>query len=111
MTTSGTYYFYDPNHGNCLRILHQIDSHTYIINGGYGSDEGKKGHWAAVLQKKSPFQYKGETYNSTIDFSMKKRNIINLFTMLIGQTEKSNGKMEIHGYNCISNKIQNYQNN
>ena len=73
MTTCGTYYFYDPNHGNCLRILHQIDSHTYIINGGYGSDEGKKGHWAAVLQKKSPFQYKGATYNCSIDFSMKKK--------------------------------------
>ena len=36
-------YYYDPNHGGCLRVMNQLDDKTYIINGAYGSDEGKKG--------------------------------------------------------------------
>jgi hypothetical protein len=70
---SDKYYFYDPKHGNCLRVLYKNDKNTYIINGGYGNDEGKKGYWAAILHKKSNFQYKEDTYNCSIDFSMKKR--------------------------------------
>jgi hypothetical protein len=66
-------HFYDPNHGNCLRIMYQIDTNKYIINGGYGSDEGGKGHWAATLEKKRTFVYNNRKYNCIIDFSMKKK--------------------------------------
>jgi len=70
---SEVYYFYDPNHGNCLRILYKIGKNKYIINGSYGNDEGEKGHWAAVLEKKKSFFKNGEKFNCIIDFSMKEK--------------------------------------
>ena len=66
-------YFYDPNHGNCLRIVNKVDKDTYIINGAYGSDEGKKGYWAAIAKRKKIFNYKGEKYNLEVNFFMKKK--------------------------------------
>ena len=56
-------YFYDPNHGNCLRIVNKVDKDTYIINGAYGSDEGKKGYWAAIAKKIKKTYYNGKKYN------------------------------------------------
>ncbi len=72
---SETYYFYDPNHGNCLRIMHKINKDTYIINGGYGKNEGKKGHWAAILTKKNNFTKYNKKFNCIIDFSLKDKKI------------------------------------
>ena len=66
-------YFYDPNHGNCLRIVNKVDKDTYIINGAYGSDEGKKGYWAAITKKIKKTYYNGKKYNLKVDFSMKKK--------------------------------------
>ena len=66
-------YFYDPNHGNCLRIMNKIDKDTHIINGAYGVDEGKKGFWAATAKEIKPFIKDGKKYNLKIDFSMKKK--------------------------------------
>ena len=48
-------YFYDPNHGNCLRIMNKVDKNMYIINGAYGNDENKQGYWAATAEKKKYF--------------------------------------------------------
>ena len=45
------YYYYDPNHGGCLRIVNKTDRNNYIIKGAYGSDEGKKGYWWQLLKK------------------------------------------------------------
>ncbi len=67
------YYFYDPNHGNCLRIMYKINKNKYIIHGGYGSDEGKKGNWTAFLEKKPTFSKFGKKFNCVIDFSQKKK--------------------------------------
>lgn len=64
-------YYYDPNHGGCLRVMHQIDENTYVINGAYGSDEGKKGYWAAIAKKINK-TIDGKRYNLEIDFEMKK---------------------------------------
>ena len=47
---NNTTYYYDPNHGGCLRIMHKMSDNEYIINGAYGSDEGKKG-WCANAKK------------------------------------------------------------
>lgn len=66
------YYYYDPNHGGCLRIVNKTDRNNYIIKGAYGSDEGKKGSWMATAEKKPVFEHKGEKYNLIVDFSMKK---------------------------------------
>jgi len=68
-----SYYFYDSNHGDCLRIMYKIAKDKYIINGGYGKDEGKKGHWAAILTKKKVFSKNGKEFNCIIDFSMKEK--------------------------------------
>ena len=35
------YYFFDKNHGNCLRILYKINKNKYTIICGYGSNEDK----------------------------------------------------------------------
>ena len=64
-------FFFDPNHGNCLRTMNLIDKHKYIINGAYGADEGKKGHWAAIAEKKKPFYHNGSKYNLEVNFSLK----------------------------------------
>ena len=69
---SSIIYFYDPNHGNCLRIMYKIDKNIYTIHGGYGSDEGKDGHWTAILTKTPVFHKNNKKFNCTIDFSMKK---------------------------------------
>jgi hypothetical protein len=66
-------YFYDPNHGNCLRIVNKVDKNVYIINGAYGNDEGKSGYWAAMAEKKKIFKYKGQKYNLEVNFFMKKK--------------------------------------
>ena len=66
-------YFYDPNHGNCLRIVNKVDKNVYIINGAYGNDEGKEGYWAAMAERKKVFHYKGEKYNLEVNFFMKKK--------------------------------------
>ena len=67
-------YFFDPNHGGCLRIMNKINDDTYIINGAYGSDEGKKGYWASTA-KEGNYNYKGIKYNLKVDFSMKDKKI------------------------------------
>ena len=36
-----TFYF-DPNHGGCLRIVTKLERDKYLIEGAYGSDEGAK---------------------------------------------------------------------
>lgn len=66
-----TLHFYDPNHGHCLRTMNRVDTHTYIINGAYGADEGRRGHWAAVATKKKPFIHNGHKYNLEVNFSFK----------------------------------------
>lgn len=68
-----TLFYYDPNHGNCLRTMNKVDTKTFVINGAYGADEGKKGYWAAVAEKKRPFVYKGQTYNLEVNFSFKNK--------------------------------------
>ena len=35
-------YFYDPNHGGCLRVMYKMNDQDYIIHGAYGSDEEKR---------------------------------------------------------------------
>ena len=50
------YYYYDPNHGGCLRIVNKTDRNNYIIKGAYGSDEGKKGSWVAALRASKEIQ-------------------------------------------------------
>ena len=67
------YYFYDKNHGNCLRILYKINKNEYTIIGGYGSDEGKKGNWSAKLIKKENFIKNGQKFNAIIDFNPKSK--------------------------------------
>ena len=67
-------YFFDPNHGGCLRIMNKINEDTYIINGAYGVDEGKKGYWAATA-KEGNYNYKGRKYNFKVDFSMKEKKV------------------------------------
>lgn len=64
-------YYFDPNHGGCLRIMHKMNNNDFIINGAYGSDEGKKGYWCASAKKVEEFEYKGETYNLIVDFKQK----------------------------------------
>ena len=59
------FYFYDPKHGGCLRQMRKIAPNFYIINGAYGSDEGKTGYWAATAKKKGN--------ELTVDFTMKKK--------------------------------------
>ena len=59
------FFFYDPKHGGCLRNMRKIDTNTYIINGAYGSDEGKKGYWAAIAKKNGN--------ELIVDFTMKKK--------------------------------------
>jgi hypothetical protein len=67
-------YFYDPKHGNCLRTITKVDKNTYIINGAYGSDEGGKGHWAALATKEpKEKKYKNMSYNLIVDFKYKKK--------------------------------------
>ena len=66
-------YYYDPNHGNCLRTMNLIDKSKYIINGAYGADEGKKGYWAAIAEKKKPFYHEGHKYNLEVNFSFKNK--------------------------------------
>ena len=68
-------YYYDPKHGNCLRIMNKVDTNIYIINGAYGSDEGKNGYWAATAEKKKNFYYKGDKYNLVVNFFLKKKII------------------------------------
>lgn len=63
--------YYDPKHGHCLRTMNMIDSNKYIINGAYGSDEGKKGYWAAIAEKKKLFYHDGRKYNLEVNFSFK----------------------------------------
>lgn len=60
-------FFYDPKHGNCLRTISKIDKDLYIINGAYGSDEGKKGHWAAIAKKTN-----NKKWNLEVNFLYKK---------------------------------------
>ena len=43
----------------------------YIINGAYGSDEKRKGYWAATGKILKEFKYKDKVYNMKVDFSMK----------------------------------------
>jgi hypothetical protein len=66
-------YYYDPNHGNCLRIMNKVDKNNYIINGAYGSDEGKNGYWVAKAEKKKIFYLEGIKYNLEVNFFMKKK--------------------------------------
>jgi|TARA_B100001175_G_scaffold93644_1_gene79199 hypothetical protein len=68
-------YYFDPNHGGCLRIVNKISKDSYIINGAYGSDEEKKGYWAATAKKTKLFDYKDKKYNFIVDFSMKSEKI------------------------------------
>lgn len=66
-----TFYF-DPNHGGCLRIVTKIEKDKYLIEGAYGSDEGGKGHWVASMTKTKKFEDKGNDYNIIVDFGKKK---------------------------------------
>lgn len=66
-----TFYF-DPNHGGCLRIVTKLEKDKYLIEGAYGSDEGAKGHWVATMTKLKKFKYKDEDYNLVVDFGKKK---------------------------------------
>jgi len=67
---NGALYYYDPNHGGCLRNMKKITNDMYIINGAYGEDEGRKGHWAAIATE-GTYTYKNKEYNLKVDFSMK----------------------------------------
>lgn len=64
-------YYFDPNHGGCMRILTKIDKEHFIVQGAYGSDEGGKGHWVATMKKTKKFDYEGKPYNLIVDFSKK----------------------------------------
>ena len=68
-----SYYFYDPNHGGCLRVMNKVDKDTYIINGAYGSDEGGKGYWAAIATKVKKENYKNKPFNLLVNFQYKKK--------------------------------------
>ena len=63
--------YYDPNHGNCLRKMTPISENKYVINGAYGSDEGKKGHWVSFAEKIDLINKNGRKYNLKVDFSLK----------------------------------------
>ena len=63
-------YYFDPNHGGCLRIVNKISKDSYIFNGAYGSDEEKKGYWAATAKKTKLFDYKDKKINYYRDLSI-----------------------------------------
>jgi hypothetical protein len=65
-----TLYYYDPNYGGCLRNMKKITNDMYIINGVYGEDEGRQGHWAAIATE-GAYIYNNKKYNLKVDFSMK----------------------------------------
>ena len=65
-----TLYYYDPNYGGCLRNMKKITNDMYIINGVYGEDEGRQGHWAAIATE-GAYTYNNKKYNLKVDFSMK----------------------------------------
>jgi len=85
MTEDQVYYF-DPNHGGCMRILTKIDKEHFIVQGAYGSDEGGKGHWVATMKKTKKFTYEGKPYNLIVDFSKDTQGNLLCF---IGQTQHS----------------------
>uniref|UniRef100_A0A6C0LJ26 Uncharacterized protein n=1 Tax=viral metagenome TaxID=1070528 RepID=A0A6C0LJ26_9ZZZZ len=64
-------FYFDPNHGGCLRIITKLEKDKYLIEGAYGSDEGGKGQWVAEMTKTKKFKYKGEDYNLIVDFGKK----------------------------------------
>jgi len=71
------YYFYDPKHGGCLRIIRKVDKNLWVINGAYGNDEKQKGHWVAFAKK-----IKDKNYNLEVDFSHKKVNHAQIYKAL-----------------------------
>tara|TARA_B000000475_G_C15650564_1_gene305537 strand:- start:162 stop:407 length:246 start_codon:yes stop_codon:yes gene_type:complete len=50
--------------------MKKITNDMYIINGVYGEDEGRQGHWAAIATE-GAYIYNNKKYNLKVDFSMK----------------------------------------
>ena len=63
-----SWYFYDPKHGGCLRLIRKVDN-FFMIDGAYGSDEGKKGHWFAIAKKLK----NNKNFNLEVSFTYKSK--------------------------------------
>tara|TARA_Y100000389_G_C17144535_1_gene356608 strand:+ start:64 stop:357 length:294 start_codon:yes stop_codon:yes gene_type:complete len=60
-------FFYDPNHGGCLRQIVKQKNGDYHIIGAYGNDEAETGSiWTGIMKKTN----KKNTF--IVDFSGKK---------------------------------------
>ena len=78
---NNTTYYYDPNHGGCLRIMHKMSDNEYAINGHMEVMKEKKDIGAQMLKVKE-FDYKGKTYNFIVDFKIKVSKLIKVSIML-----------------------------
>lgn len=64
-------YYYDPNHGGCLRIFTNVGDNISFIKGAYGNDENPKGYWFAEVTHVKKNTYNGKPYNLIVNFKHK----------------------------------------
>lgn len=82
-------YYYDPKHGNCLRLVKRSSSGTYEISGVYGNDEPPFTHgpWTATMMIISApvrgpttlqvhFGGKRKTHNKTMTVEYRNRKLL-----------------------------------
>ena len=96
-------FYYDPQHGGCLRKIVLYAQNKYKIIGAYGNDEpntGSKWHVIATKTRRKNMYY--------VDFSSKKFVTHGPYTVTWNpKPELYIGKMETHGFKCIIGIIKN----
>jgi hypothetical protein len=77
-------YYYDPNHGSCLRKIKRSNTEgSFLITGAYGSDEPETGKkWTATAKKIGK-----NTYN--VSFSGKKHSKKDYYNAIWNEKNRS----------------------
>ena len=66
-------FYFDKNHGGCLRMVTKLDKNLSVVKGAYGSDEKSKGYWFADMHHlKESKTIDNKSYNLIVDFKLKK---------------------------------------